>query len=234
MEAAESTLEASPETEDGNIPETENAYYDNEFMGAASYTDAPMTYEDVMDMLKVGEDEHGEYIDSFFLVETVKALSLNECAELAGWNEDYSDRTIYRVNVLKDLISGEDVNRTEYIFVSMGNVRWQDSGDPLYAPGERFTVVLAKPQKGCDFLKTPGSIMFRYDAVETDNGDIELYARNSCIDAQSFTSAEAINARVITSTTLNPANYTQKTTLTALADFIKADWQDRKLSDYFS
>lgn len=234
LEAAESTLEASPETEQSNIPKRENAYYDNEFRGAAQYTGVPMTYEEVMDMLIVGENEHGEYIDSFFLVETVKALSPDECAELAGWNEDYSDRTIYQVNVIKDLISGEDVNRTEYIFVSMGTIRWQDSGDPIYAPGEKFTVVLAKPQKGCDFLKTPGSFIFRYDVVETDNGDIKLYSRNSCIDEKNFDSAVKIDAQVITSTTLNPAHYTQRIGLTELVDFIRADWQERELSSFFS
>ncbi len=233
IEAVEPTLEASTK-ESANTAEPGNAYYYHEFKGTTHNTGAPMSYDDVMDMLKVGEDEHGEYIDSFFLVETVKALSLDECNELAGWSEDYSDRTIYKVNVLKDLISGEDVNRTEYIFVSMGNIQWQDAGDPIYAPGEKFTVVLAKPQEGCDFLRTPGSFMFRYDAIEASDGNIELYARNNPIDTQELDSADEIDTHVITSTTLNPANYTQKITLTKLVDFISADWQEREISTTFN
>lgn len=76
--------------------------------------------------------------------------------------------------------------------------------------------------------------MFRYDVVETAAGDIELYARSNPIDAQALDSAEAIDEPVITSTTLNPANYTQKIGLTQLAEFIKADWQERGLTIAFS
>lgn len=233
-EFVESTLETSSEKENINTPEAGEAYYDNEFKGTTGNTGAPMSYEDVMDMLKVGEDEHGEYIDSFFLVETIRALSLDECAELAGWTEDYADRTVYKVNVLKDLISGEDVNRTEYIFVSMGNVQWQNSGDPIYAPGEKFTVVLAKPQDGCDFLRTPGSFMFRYDVVETSAGDIELYARSNPIQSQNLDSAVDMDTQTITSTTLNPAKYTQKIELTDMVEFIRADWQERMMSTSYN
>lgn len=229
LEAVESTLESSPTNEAANTPEAGKAYYDNEFKGTTQNTGAPMSYEDVMDMLKVGE-EHGEYIDSFFLVETIKALSLDECAELAGWTDDYADRTIYKVNVLKDLISGKDVNRTEYIFVSMGNIQWQNSGDPIYAPGEKFTVVLAKPQDGFDFLRTPGSFMFRFDVVESSSGDIELYARSNPIHAQKLDSAGDIDTQIITSTTLNPAKYTQKIDLAELVEFLKTDWQEREVS----
>lgn len=233
LETAESTPE-SPAAKEEDTPETGNAYYDKEFKGTTHNTGAPMSYEDVMSMLKVGEKEHEEHIDSFFLVETVKALSLDECNELAGWSENYSDRTVYKVNVLKDLISGEEVDRTEYIFVSMGNAEWQNWGDPIYAPGEKFTVVLTKPQDGCDFLRTPGSFMFRYDVVETAAGDIELYARSNPIDAQALDSAETIDEQVITSTTLNPARHTQKIGLTQLAEFIRADWQERGLTTAFS
>lgn len=233
LEAVEATLESSSTKEEINTPETGKAYYDNEFKGLANNTGALMSYDDVMDMLKNGED-YGEYVDSFFLVETIKALSLDECAELAGWTEDYADRTVYKVNVLKDLISGEDVNRTEYIFVSMGNIGWQDSGDPIYAPGEKFTVVLAKPQDGFDFLRTPGSFMFRYDVVESSAGDIELYARNNPIQAQNLDSAVDIDTQAITSTTLNPARYTQKIALSELVEFLRADWQERMLSTSYN
>lgn len=227
LEVTGPTLESPAKESDDTPAEPGNAYYDQEFRGTIHSIGAPMSYEDVMAMLKVGEAEHEEYIDSFFLVETVKALSDEECRELAGWSADYSDRTIYKVNLLKDLVSGEDVSRTEYIFVSMGNIQQQEAGDPIYAPGEKFTVVLTKPQDGCDFLRTPGSFMFRYDAVEAPDGSIELYARNNPIDAEGLYSAEEISDQAITSTTLNPANHTQKIALTKLAEFIRTDWQER-------
>ena len=78
LETAESTLESSATKEAVDIPEAGNAYYDKELKGTTNSAGAPMSYEDVMSMLKVGENEHEEYIDSFFLVETVKALSLKE------------------------------------------------------------------------------------------------------------------------------------------------------------
>ncbi len=191
-----------------------------------------MTYEDVMSMIAFGE-EHGEYLDSFYLVETVKALTIDECSELAGWNENYADRTIYEVNIIEDLISGEVVDRNDYIFVSMGNVEWQDKGDPIYAPGEKFTVVLAKPQQGCDFLRTPGSFMFRYDAIEDKTGEITLYSRNSAIDELNLQNSVSIEKTVITSTTLNPAVYSQTVELEALVNYIKADWAQKEISSHY-
>ena len=72
---------------DENAPDTEtngNAVYDDVFRGVAgSATGAPMTYEDVMSMIASGE-QRGEYLDSLYLVETVNALTAEECAELDG------------------------------------------------------------------------------------------------------------------------------------------------------
>ncbi len=209
------------------------AVYDNVFRGAAgSATGAPMTYEDVMSMIASGE-QHGEYLDSLYLVETVKVLTAKECAKLDGWDITYSDRTIYEVNIIEDLISGEAVGRKEYIFVSMGNAQWQNKGDPIYAPGEKFTVALTKPQQGCDFLRTPGSFMFRYDAVEDASGNITLYSRNSAMDDLDLPNAVAIEKTVITSTTKNPAIYTQAVELKALVGFIRSDWEQRGISSHF-
>ena len=217
--------------ETSTMPEG-NPVYDDMFKGINKYTEAQMSYEQVMEMLETGK-EHGEIPDSFFLVETEKALSLEECAELEGWNEEYSDRTIYKVKVLKDLISGEEINRSEYIFVSMGNIEYQDSGDPIYAPGEKFTVVLTKPQEGCDFLRTPGSFMFRYDVVEDNTGNLILLSRNSPIDELNLDTSKAVNENVVTSTTMNPAVYTQSVELSALVDFLKTDWQERNISVHY-
>ena len=210
------------------------AVYDDVFRGAAgSAAGAPMTYEDVMSMIASGE-EHGEYLDSLYLVETVKALTAKECAKLDGWDITYSDRTIYEVNIIEDLISGDAVGRKEYIFVSMGNAQWQNKGDPIYAPGEKFTVALTKPQQGCDFLRTPGSFMFRYDAVEDASGNITLYSRNSAMDELDLPNAVAIEKTVITSTTNNPAHYTCKIPLDDLVEFLRQDWEKRQISRHFT
>lgn len=211
----------------------ETAVYDDVFRGAAgSATGTPMTYEDVMSMIASGE-EHGEYLDSLYLVETVKALTAKECAKLDGWDITYSDRTVYEVNIIEDLISGEAVGRKEYIFVSMGNAQWQNKGDPIYAPGEKFTVALTKPQQGCDFMRTPGSFMFRYDAVEDASGSITLYSRNSAMDDLDLPNAVEIEKTVITSTTKNPAIYTQAVELESLVDFISSDWEQKGISSHF-
>ncbi len=216
--------------DDGNTSDTETnktAVYDDVFRGASgSATGAPMTYEDVMSMIASGE-KHGEYLDSLYLVETVKALTAEECAKLDGWDITYSDRTIYEVNIIEDLISGEAVGRKEYIFVSMGNAQWQNKGDPIYAPGEKFTVALTKPQQGCDFLRTPGSFMFRYDVVEDASGNITLYSRNSAMDDLNLPNAVAIEKTVITSTTKNPAIYTCKIPLDDMTEYLREDWSAR-------
>lgn len=232
-----STLESS-DTDSSNADNTSPlingaAVYDDVFRGTMSYTSGPpMTYDRVMNMIASGE-KHGEYLDSFYLVETIKALTIDECSELAGWNENYADRTIYEVNIIEDLISGEAVDRNEYIFVSMGNVEWQDKGDPIYAPGEKFTVVLAKPQQGCDFLRTPGSFMFRYDAVEDNAGNITLYSRNSAMDELNLPNSVSAEKMVITSTTLNPAFYSQAVELESLVSYIKTDWAQKEISSHF-
>lgn len=208
--------------------------YDDLFKGINStYVKAPdMTYDDVMEMLAPDEGHPEWDADSFYLVETVKVLTLDECRELAGWDDNYADRVMYKVNILKDLISGEDENRTATIFVSMGNVEWQDRGDPIYAPGDRFTVVLAKPYEGCDFLRTPCSFAFRYDVVE-DDSSITLYSRQSELDQLNLAASVSLEESVITSTTKNPAVYSQKIELTTLVDFLRSDWEQREISSHY-
>lgn len=72
--------------------------------------------------------------------------------------------------------------------------------------------------------------MFRYDAAESSSSDIVLYGRTNPIDAQGLESAENIDIQKITSTTLNPARYTQKIGLNELVEFLKSDWQVRNVS----
>lgn len=222
----------------GNIttstPEKNTPYYDDVFQGANlnPATGAPMTYDEIAEMLK-SDPEHPEWdMDSFFLVETVKVLTLEECRALAGWEDIYSDRVMYKVKVIKDLISDETVDRYETFYTAMGNAMWQTPGDPVYAPGERFTIALTKKFEGCDFLRAPGAFALRYDAVETEDG-ITLYSRRSELDKLAIPGSESIDEKVITSTTKNPAVYTQKIKLDDFVSFLRSDWEQRGLSSHF-
>ena len=211
----------------------QKAFYDDTFQGLNSnYVMGPsMTYDEVMEMItSQASKEHGIYLDSFYLVETIRALSTEESKQLNGWGLICEGSTIYEVKILSDLISGEKVNRTEKILVGAGTPELQDSGDPAYAPGERFTITLAKPIEGEDFLQTPGGYMFRYDVAA--NG-IELYSRKSEIDSLNLPSSTNIDESVITSTTKNPAVYTQKVELNSLVNYLRSDWQKNKISAHY-
>lgn len=209
--------------------------YDDVFKGinSSSSTGAPMPYDEAMEMITSPfQKENGIYLDSFYIVETVRVLPYEEARNLNGWTEICEGKTMYEVKLLKDLISGETVNRTEKIIAATGTVEWQNDGDPVYAPGEKFTVALTKPQENCDFLQTPVSSMFRYDVVEDATGTT-LYSRKSEIDKLNLPAAANIDEEIITSTTQNPAVHSQKVGLDTLADFLRSDWEQRGVSAHF-
>lgn len=226
---------ASGDTSHTSDPIDDKPAYDGVFKGVnGSYVvGPPMSYEEIMEMLEPDEEHPMWDVDSFYLVEMVRVLSSDECRQLAGMEDFDSIKTVYEIKVLEDLISGEKTNRTERILVTMGNIEWQDAGDPIYAPGEKFTVILAKPYEGCDFLRTPGAFAFRYDVASDDDGNTVLYSRESELDVLQLDTAEDIDEFVITSTTQNPAHYTQKLSLNALVEFLRSDWEQRGVSSHF-
>lgn len=218
-----------------NIPTEIKPVYDDVFEGINSdnFTGAPMSYDEVMEMITSPfQRENKIFLDSFYIVETVCALPYEEARKLNGWTDICEGKTMYEVNILTDLISGEKVNRTEKIIVAAGTAEWQKDGDPVYAPGEKFTVALTMPQEGCDFLHTPASSMFRYDIVEDEVG-ITLYSRKSEMDKLNLPTSTNIDERIITSTTQNPAVHSQKVELDALVDFLRSDWEQREVSSHF-
>ena len=220
--------EQNPVEGNENSSSTEQkAFYDDTFVGMALQGSGPRTtYEEVMDSLtSQGAKDRGVYIDSFYLVETVQALSIE------GYEWDSSDSTIYEVKIIKDLISGEDINRTEKILLSNGTPKWQYEYDPAYAPGERFTVALGKPKEGKDYIEAPGSYMFKYDVPSDGSGYI--YSRVSEMDKLNLPTSINIKETVVTSTTQNPAGYTQKVTLDAVVEFLRSDWKARVVSKHF-
>ena len=226
---------AGGDTSHTSEPLDDKPAYDGVFKGVnGSYViGPPMSYEEIMEMLVPVEGYSMWDVDSFYLVETVRALSSDECRQLAGMEDFDSTKTVYEIKVLEDLISGEKTNRTERILVTMGNIEWQNAGDPIYAPGEKFTVILAKPYEGSDFLRTPGAFAFRYDVASDDDGSTILYSRESELDVLQLDTAEDIDESVITSTTHNPAHYTQKLSLNALVEFLRSDWEQRGMSSHF-
>ncbi len=222
--------------ESDNKPIGDRPAYDEVYKGISDdiSTGMPMTYDEIMEMINSPlQKENGIFLDSFYLVETVEALPTGYSKQLNGWGPVCEGKTIYEVIILKDLISGEEINRTENILVANGTVEWQKDGDPVYAPGERFTVALTKPQEGYDFLQSPSSITFRYDAVEEENGDMTIYSRGSELDQLKLPTSQDISETVTTSTTLNPAKRTQKLDINALADFLREDWKKRGVSSHF-
>lgn len=219
----------------GEKPSSSKPTYDGVFEGVdGGFSGASMSYDGVMEMINSPfQKENGIFLDSFYLVETIRALPIEESKQLNGWGPVCEGKTVYEVKLLKDLIGGEEISRTEKILVANGTVEWQKDGDPVYATGEKFTVALTKPQEGYDFLHTPSSITFRYDVVDDENGDITLYSRGSELDKLKLPTSEDITETVITSTTLNPAKHTQKLDLDALADFLREDWKARGVSSHF-
>ena len=202
-----------------------------------------MSYEEAMEMIT---DTNNGVIKSFYLVKTVKALTLDECEELNGWNEwfsssyalDYTpeikaeseyfgDKTIYEVEIVRDLLRSADENGNMYVAISMGNPVEQREGDPVYSPDEMFTVAVYEPNDNSEIYSSCGGFMLRYD-VTVSNGGYFAYSRNNYeIDALNIDGSENIDESAVTSTTVNPVRYSQKAPLEKLAEFIKNDWAQR-------
>ncbi len=255
----EITAEPPEQTEEAVLPE--KGYYDDVFVETADNPSSgpTMTYDEVIGMIS---NPQGGGFNSLYLVEMVKPLTLSECTQLAGWEEwfestyavsyddatveaegttesdsnggYYGEKTICEVKVLKDLISGEELFDTMYVALSMCNPQQQHAGNPIYAPHERFTVAVLLKQDGSDITKACGGFMLQYDVV-SENGVQMAYSRdNSEIDELHLNNAVDISETIVTSTTKNPAVYTQKLPLNDLVKFLYADWADKGVSRHFA
>ncbi len=190
----------------------------------------PMTYDEVMDMIT----NHRTSLDSFCLFETVRVLTTEECSALKGWDSaNYDGMTIYEVNVIKDLISGEAVGGTMYISIGMSGPVFQDIGDPVYAPNELFTAALSKPEAGCDVRQSTGGFALRFSVEQNENG-FTAFSRSRLTTMQDVLSdGEEVSIEKITSTTANPAKYYYSIPLDSLVQFLKEDWQSRGVCTHF-
>lgn len=185
-------------------------------------------------------------IKSFYLVKTVRALNLEDCEKLNGWNEwfkasyalDYDpelkndhkyfgDKTIYEVEIVSDLLRNTEENGNMYVAISMGNPLEQQESDPAYCPGEMFTVAVYEPDENSEIMRSCGGFMLRYD-IEVCDGDYRALSRNNYeIDRLNIDGSNNIDEISVTSTTANPVRYSQELPLDKLTEFIKGDWTER-------
>ncbi len=241
-----STSPVSSGETSGITPQTKpiQGYYDDvfkEFLYDNPASGPRPTYYDAMDLMT--RPEYGG-LDSFYLVEAIELMKLSECEKLRGFDDlgygktalsegaDYDpSHVIYRVKVIEDLISGEKCGYETYIDMDMRNPIYQRFGDPPYAPGEKFTVALYNKAEDSDIVRSGAEYFFRFD-IDDSNGDLKALVRTgrSAIgDSKIFGSTIEFTISkksVITSTTLNPAQYIAEFKLSELCDFLRKDWKN--------
>lgn len=218
LEPAEPTPEATAESGESweawewyyeGFEQEGEAYYDGVFRQAISNPSVgmPMTYDEIADML------NGREV-SFCLAEAVRVLPLKEAHELNGDLE---------VRFVRDLLTGEKLDETCIVKLSMGTPADQEPADPPYAPGERFTCA-TEERDGAVYVT---GICFRWD-VYSEDGTEYAYARgeNELADLD-ITGSENVIISKITSTSENPVKYTQRMPLETLAEFVRTDWAQR-------
>lgn len=93
------------------------------------------SYEDLIGLLKEAETHYGSKAQ-FDLCRTVRVLPQKEARKYVGSS---GDRTVYEVQIIENLITGEQLDKTVMLVMTMGSPEIQEKGDPIYAPGELFT-----------------------------------------------------------------------------------------------
>ncbi len=243
------TPPASSDKTSGNTPQTKpvQGYYDRVFKEIVieNISSGPIsTYSEVMDMM-TGSEYGG--LDSFYLVEAIELMKLSDCEKLRGFDDwfyrvngvkydevrdelkekgvDYPrENLIFRVKVIEDLISGEKCDYEIYTDLSMFSPINQKSGDPPYAPGEKFTVALFNKAEDSDLTESGAGYVFRLDVREIDGIPFAFARSRSDFLVYNFDGTEKVSKTVVTSTTDNPVTYNAKIKLSDLSDFLRRDW----------
>ncbi len=206
----------------------EGAYFDNVFRSLVpGGSGGIIDYSDFVLTLKSWQQQQAS--DSFYLVECVSTLTKKKASELFGETENW--RQYYEVRLIRDLVDGTEPDRVVYIRMT-ASPDYQESGDPPFCPGERFTVLIDQETDG--FCQSSDSHMLRYDVYEED-GELWAYSRNNyIIDELGFAGSEDISEKRVTSTTQNPAKYTQKLPLDSLAEGMRGVFQENSLTRHFA
>ncbi len=230
----------------GKEPQKQGAYYDDvfkEIIEEIPSSGAPMTYDDVMEVM-TNPDNGG--LDSYYLVEAIELMKLSDCEKLRGFEDwyykvngseydgiHYGLNVIYKVKAIKDLITGEDCNKELYIAFSSCEPMYQKAGNPPYAPGEKFTVALFNKAEDCDITQSGAGYFFRFDIEENSDGLTALVRKaNSEICANEVVVVTKSSKNVITSTTENPVQYIAEFELSNFVDFLRKDWEERKVGHF--
>lgn len=210
----------------------------------------PLTCEEVTNMLKPKPDLPEYDLDSYYLVEVVRALTNEEYTQMRGEHKSDNGNTIYEAKLLEDLISGEKPDRVVYVEIPAGlGPSLQLRGDPTYASGEKLTAALTKPcgdwndiySTGYNFLTTVCDSTLRYDLPEmdftSDDTETMLYYRGRGLARQPIADlpfdTEEISIEAAKSTPQNPATYIQKIALSDLVEFLREEWQQAGISSHF-
>ena len=191
-------------------------------------TGVEFTYEEIMDNIQI------EKIDSFYIIQIIEVLSDEEARNIVGWNFDKNDdcHIFYKAKKINNLITGEPVNELIY-YSTLGNIEYQEEGNPPYVPGDKIATVLLVKEEESDVTRPYADFLLAVDIdvindsslMEDDDG--MAYKRNVPFNDDKFSSFDEISVSAITSTTENPAKYVQKIDLMKLADFYKNDWVNR-------
>lgn len=195
------------------------AYYDDvfkEFNMNPSIT-GYSSYEDLIGLLKEAETHYGSKAQ-FDLCRTVRVLPQKEARKYVGSS---GDRTVYEVQIIENLITGEQLDKTVMLVMTMGSPEIQEKGDPIYAPGELFTcAMLEDSEKGC----MQAVYGYRYDVRLDGNNRIAYSRRNLELDGLALADSQDISVSAVTSTSKNPAVYSQRLPLSSVADFVTGEW----------
>lgn len=201
-------------------------------------------------MLKPKPDLPEYDLDSYYLVEVVRALTNEEYTQMREEHKSDNGNTIYEAKLLEDLISGEKPDRVVYVEIPAGlGPSLQLRGDPTYASGEKFTAALTKPCEDWNdiysteynFLTTVCDSTLRYDLPEMsfteDDTETMLYYRGRGFARQPIADlpfdTEEISIEAAKSTPQNPATYIQKIALSDLVEFLREEWQQAGISSHF-
>ena len=178
------------------------------------------SYEDLIGLLKEAETHYGSKAQ-FDLCRTVRVLPQKEARKYVGSS---GDRTVYEVQIIENLITGEQLDKTVMLVMTMGSPEIQEKGDPIYAPDELFTcAMLEDSEKGC----VQAIYGYRYDVRLDGNNRIAYSRRNLELDGLALADSQDISVSAVTSTSKNPAVYSQRLPLSSVADFVAGEWSKK-------
>ncbi len=205
-----------------NSPAEGEAYYDDAFKGFdmnPSITGYP-SYEELIGGVKDAQAHYGSKAQ-FVLCRTVRVLPSKEARKYVGSS---GDRTVYEVQLIENLITGERLDQTVMLVMTMGSPEIQKKGDPIYAPEELFTcAMLEDTEKSC----MQAIYGYRYDILFDGSNRIAYSRQNMELDGFALSGSENISASAVTSTSKNPAVYSQRLPLSEVAEFVAKEWSEK-------